>query len=1282
MPKRINIKNIQQNTRGIFGLSPLGLLTLSACGGGETNTGSSSTNIIGNAVKGPLSNALIFLDFDNNGVQGNGEPSIRTGLDGSYMLPTNSTNYSIVAITDSSTIDMSSESVLTGVTLKAPSGALVVTPMTTLMQQGSLTADQVSTVLGLPANINLLSFNPFAADADPASALAVEKISHQIISVVNAFAAAAEGAGGSEADTFAAALKSVADVVKAKAAKLADPAASVADKSMDLTDKTDLALIKTQAAIEMAKVAGVNTEAFTALVNDTAAAIKNVNDQIEQISNTDLTSDATKNIFSIPQILSDQVKTAATNELAKSGSGSIAYGNEAPKVANAIANQILTEDSTLSLQFDHNVFSDVNTGDALTYSSTLSDGDVLPSWLSFDASNRLFSGIPLNSNVGTITLKVIATDTGRLSVSETFNLTVKNTNDAPTLGNAIADQTTAEDSALSFQFAANAFVDVDVSDIFIYTAALLEPDVIAFSDNNALPDWLAFDASTRTFSGTSLNGDVGAIAIKVTASDSDGLTVSDTFNLTVTNTNDAPIVYNAIADQTISEDSTLNFQFAANTFVDVDTGDSFNFKASLFDGNELPSWLSFASATRTFSGTPGNENVETITVKVTATDSAGLSVAEIFNLAVTNTNDAPIVTSTAVTFSTENNPYSYSFTASDVDGNDILTYAASPLPAWLSFNASNGVLFGTPEENDSGLTDIILTVTDQDGLSATQSLTILTTAGVLDVGNSYAGTLTGSGDKDWIAVDLILGQAYEIKLSGTSSSNNGNSKNNPSHDSTIVNCDCPACAGPIKQESNGTEIQAALSDPYLYIYDNLGNLVDSDDDGGSYLDSYIKLTASYSGTYYIEANSYLNNKIGDYEIDISEVLAPTNSPTEALLWENAAWNTSDTLDVYFADSGVIVSDGTRSTGFNQSEETSIMEILSKVTNFANIEFQTTETQDSADIRFAHADLGVGLLGYMFPQNYNSNEGLGVLTNSSTYWNNTSMQVGGFMYGVIVHEVGHGLGLAHPHDAGGGSQVMEGVSSAGDKGDYGQMNQSIYTVMSYNEGFEAHPLGLPSDYGSAYMASFAALDMAVLQRYYGANTTYNNGNTAYSLGDKDYYETIWDGGGVDEIIMSGTADSVIDLRAATLNYEIGGAGFVSYSANTLGGFTIANGVVIENAKGAAGSDVIIGNSSANMLYGGAGAGVKDILTGNGGADIFVCSLSDAAIDISVADIISDFTDGTDFIGLEDRSFSDLSWSNISGGTQIVDNDSNNILFWLEGVEYSAIDSSDFLVTDII
>ena len=57
-----------------------------------------------------------------------------------------------------------------------------------------------------------------------------------------------------------------------------------------------------------------------------------------------------------------------------------------------------------------------------------------------------------------------------------------------------------------------------------------------------LPSWLSFDAGTRTFSGTPLNEDVGTIALKVTATDSGSASVTDTFNLTVTNTNDAPIL--------------------------------------------------------------------------------------------------------------------------------------------------------------------------------------------------------------------------------------------------------------------------------------------------------------------------------------------------------------------------------------------------------------------------------------------------------------------------------------------------------------------------------------------------------------------------------------------------------------------------------------------------------------------------------------------------------------------------------------------------------------------
>ena len=106
----------------------------------------------------------------------------------------------------------------------------------------------------------------------------------------------------------------------------------------------------------------------------------------------------------------------------------------------------------------------MDAGDSFTYTATLSDDSALPSWLSFDAGTRTFSGTPLNEDVGTIALKVTATDSGSASVTDTFNLTVTNTNDAPTLANAISDQTVAEDGALSFQFASDVFADVDAGD--------------------------------------------------------------------------------------------------------------------------------------------------------------------------------------------------------------------------------------------------------------------------------------------------------------------------------------------------------------------------------------------------------------------------------------------------------------------------------------------------------------------------------------------------------------------------------------------------------------------------------------------------------------------------------------------------------------------------------------------------------------------------------------------------------------------------------------------------
>uniref|UniRef100_Q3ATJ6 Alkaline phosphatase n=1 Tax=Chlorobium chlorochromatii (strain CaD3) TaxID=340177 RepID=Q3ATJ6_CHLCH len=96
-----------------------------------------------------------------------------------------------------------------------------------------------------------------------------------------------------------------------------------------------------------------------------------------------------------------------------------------------------------------------------------------------------------------------------------------------------------------------------------------------------------------TFSGTPTNENVGAIDIKVTATDESGASVSDTFKLTVTNTNDAPTVAEPLSDITVAEDSALYQRIAANSFADLDAGDSLTWTATRADGSGLPEWLTF-----------------------------------------------------------------------------------------------------------------------------------------------------------------------------------------------------------------------------------------------------------------------------------------------------------------------------------------------------------------------------------------------------------------------------------------------------------------------------------------------------------------------------------------------------------------------------------------------------------------------------------------------------------------------------------------------------------------
>ena len=75
------------------------------------------TDYSGAVIKGPLENALVFLDYNKDGVLDPGEPQTRTIEDGSFSFENARSDMSFTVLTDETTIDTSSNQIFSGVTL-------------------------------------------------------------------------------------------------------------------------------------------------------------------------------------------------------------------------------------------------------------------------------------------------------------------------------------------------------------------------------------------------------------------------------------------------------------------------------------------------------------------------------------------------------------------------------------------------------------------------------------------------------------------------------------------------------------------------------------------------------------------------------------------------------------------------------------------------------------------------------------------------------------------------------------------------------------------------------------------------------------------------------------------------------------------------------------------------------------------------------------------------------------------------------------------------------------
>jgi VCBS repeat-containing protein len=336
----------------------------------------------------------------------------------------------------------------------------------------------------------------------------------------------------------------------------------------------------------------------------------------------------------------------------------------------------------------------------------------LSNWLNFTDNGdgtAIITGTPLNEDVGDHSVVIIATDGIALPITHTFTIHVINTNDPPEI-TSTAIQTVDEDALYQY----------------LITVKDVDGDSIRFVESG-LPTWLKLsDNGDRTaiLEGVPTNNDVGTTEmITISAIDPDHTIATQSFQITINNTNDAPWFLsepNTFGIEDIRYSHTIRVE-------DIDMNDTLKIFSTT-----LPSWLTLtdnADGTAILTGTPLNAHVGGNAVVITAIDALALSVSQAFTIWVTNTNDAPVITSTPKRFVYEDALYTYELRAEDVDQNDHLHFEATALPQWLELTDNNdhtAILQGRPENHHVGKTALLtVSVIDETGETDSQSFTIL-----------------------------------------------------------------------------------------------------------------------------------------------------------------------------------------------------------------------------------------------------------------------------------------------------------------------------------------------------------------------------------------------------------------------------------------------------------------------------------------------------------------------------------------------------------------------------